>query len=125
MSLQGAVLVIVVVCALSPLTSAYWGDATWYNTGLGACGWWNNNGELVAAVSHVEYGWQANPNTAPVCGKCANVRADSNGNQVKVKIVDKCMGCNSGSIDLSPAAFGRLASLDAGRIKVSWDYVWC
>ncbi|XP_055350683.1 papain inhibitor-like [Paramacrobiotus metropolitanus] len=102
---------------------AFSGDATWYDVGLGACGQWSNNNQLVAAISPSQYGWHANPNTAAVCRTCASVRAG--GRQVKVKIVDKCDGCASGSIDLSPGAFQRLASLDTGRIRVTWDYVSC
>lgn len=43
---------------------------------------------------------------------------------VTVKVVDKCRGCNTNDIDLSPAAFERLANESLGRIQVTWDYVW-
>lgn len=41
---------------------------------------------------------------------------------VDATVVDLCPGCASGSIDLSPVTFEQLATLDAGRIQVSWDY---
>ncbi len=44
------------------------------------------------------------------------------GQWVDATIGDLCPGCSSGSIDLSPSAFQQLASLDAGRIQVSWDF---
>jgi hypothetical protein len=43
---------------LFALTQAFSGDGTYYNVGLGACGWWNSNGELVAALNAPQYGWQ-------------------------------------------------------------------
>jgi expansin (peptidoglycan-binding protein) len=45
------------------------------------------------------------------------------GKSVTVKVVDKCPGCKTDDIDLSPAAFQRLAPLPAGRIQVTWNYV--
>ena len=44
------------------------------------------------------------------------------GKFVDATVVDLCPGCASGSIDLSPGAFQQLASLDAGRIQVTWDF---
>ncbi|OMH83930.1 Papain inhibitor [Zancudomyces culisetae] len=102
----------------------YTGEGTYYDVGLGACGVTNSNSELVAAISHVEYGVNANPNNAPVCGKCALVTGPD-GKTVTVKIVDSCPACNSGSLDLSPTAFQKLAPLSAGRIKIKWSFVSC
>ncbi|XP_055351841.1 papain inhibitor-like [Paramacrobiotus metropolitanus] len=105
--------------------NAFKGDATFYAPGLAACGKTNKESDLIVAVSHVEYGKHANPNKAPVCGKCALVKADGTTKSVKVNVVDSCPGCNSGSVELSPAAFKKLASVDKGRIQVTWDYVKC
>lgn len=57
------------------------------------------------------------------CGACVQVRhgADS----VTVRASDRCHGCRHGGIDLSRAAFRRLAPLGAGRIAVSWRFVAC
>ena len=85
---------------------------------MGACGWQNTNDDLVAAVSQQVYGTQANPNASPVCGKCATI--NYGGNSVTVKIVDKCMGCKTGDIDMSPAAFKEIADQSLGRIPVTW-----
>jgi expansin (peptidoglycan-binding protein) len=35
---------------------------------------------------------------------------------------DECPGCGYGSLDLSPAAFSRLANLNAGDIPISWNW---
>ena len=99
------------------------GDGTYYSVSVGACGWTNTDTQLVAAVSTTVYGYQANPNTAPICGQCAVV--SFGGNNVKVTIVDKCMGCLPDDIDLSPAAFSAIASQILGRIEVTWVIVPC
>ncbi|PQE10847.1 Rare lipo A protein [Rutstroemia sp. NJR-2017a BBW] len=70
------------------------GDLTYYDVGLGACGWTNSDSEMVS------YG----------------------GKSVVVKVVDKCMGCKTDDLDLSPAAFTALAPESLGRIKGTW--VW-
>ncbi|KAJ8089124.1 hypothetical protein AAF712_010766 [Marasmius tenuissimus] len=94
-------------------------DVTWYHPGLGACGRQNGDNDLVAAVSQTVYnnwpGATANPNLNPICGRRARVVA--NGKTVDVTIVDKCMACATFDIDLSPAAFQKLAPLSVGRIK--------
>ncbi len=38
------------------LSSAFSGDGTYYDIGLGACGNTNNNNELVAALNAPQYG---------------------------------------------------------------------
>jgi expansin (peptidoglycan-binding protein) len=57
------------------------------------------------------------------CGACMVVRHDTD--SVLVRISDRCPGCRPGGLDLSRAAFRRLAPLGAGRIPVSWRYVAC
>ncbi|KAG7091825.1 hypothetical protein E1B28_008229 [Marasmius oreades] len=95
------------------------GDATFYTPGLGSCGRTNNANELVAAVASPVFdtfpGHTANPNNNPICGKTAVVTFG--GKSVTVTIVDRCPGCGSGGIDLSPAAFQKLAPLSQGRLS--------
>ncbi|KAI1814454.1 RlpA-like double-psi beta-barrel-protein domain-containing protein-containing protein [Poronia punctata] len=97
---------------LSPRKQTYAGEITYYEPGLGACGWTNGANELVAAVSPSQYSGN--------CGKRATIRKD--GKTVHVKVVDKCPGCKSGSIDVSPAAFKTLADLGVGRTGVTWSF---
>lgn len=97
------------------------GQATWYNTGLGACGWSSNDSQLVVAVSQAVYGNQPNPNNSPVCGK--QLRVNGPLGSVTVTVVDKCWGCATNDIDLSPAAFRAIGDPNVGRVTVSWNWV--
>ncbi|QYS99763.1 DPBB_1 domain-containing protein [Trichoderma simmonsii] len=100
--------------ALSPRQN--FGDITFYNTGLGACGSVNNDQELVAAVSAALFDSQS------VCGRSISV--NFNGATVNVQVVDRCAGCAFGDIDLSPSAFSALTgSLNAGRVQGSWNFI--
>ncbi|MEV7089042.1 RlpA-like double-psi beta-barrel domain-containing protein [Streptomyces sp. NPDC093085] len=107
--------------AAAPAGAQATGQATWYNTGLGACGWYNNDSELVVAISTDLYGSYPNPNNSPQCGR--QLRVNGPLGSVTVTVVDKCMSCATNDVDLSPAAFSRIGDLNAGRINVSWDWV--
>ncbi|KAL1928374.1 hypothetical protein VTP01DRAFT_2730 [Rhizomucor pusillus] len=100
---------------------AYSGDGTWYTPGLGSCGWDNSESQLVAALNADQMGNGGNPNKNPKCGKKAKVTYK--GKSVTVKIVDTCPTCSHGSLDLSPAAFKRLAPLSVGRIPIKFSFV--
>ncbi|OAA35425.1 Rare lipoprotein A (RlpA)-like protein [Metarhizium rileyi] len=92
------------------------GDFTYYNTGLGACGQNNNDGEMVAAVGHSLY-----DRTHP-CGR--RIRVHYRGRSVVVRVVDRCGGCSDNSLDLSPAAFVQVVgSLGPGRVQGSWEFI--
>ncbi|KAK2590946.1 hypothetical protein QQS21_011365 [Conoideocrella luteorostrata] len=92
------------------------GDFTYYNTGLGACGWTNNDNELVAAVGHNLFDSQR------PCGR--QIRVHYNGNSAVVKVVDRCGGCNDNSVDLTPAAFTEIVgSLGPGRVQGTWEFI--
>ncbi|KAI0820937.1 RlpA-like double-psi beta-barrel-protein domain-containing protein-containing protein, partial [Irpex lacteus] len=94
---------------------------TFYDVGLGACGHTNHDSELVAAVSHTIGYKGGNPNNNPVCGK--HIKINYQGKSVTVKVVDRCPGCATGSLDLSPTAFSKLASKSVGRLhNVKWTF---
>lgn len=61
------------------------------------------------------------------CYKCMKITNNKNKKKhVIVKIVDKCAGCVVGkAIDLTPAAFKKLADLDAGVVNISWKSIKC
>ncbi|KAI1460033.1 RlpA-like double-psi beta-barrel-protein domain-containing protein-containing protein [Annulohypoxylon moriforme] len=99
---------------------AFSGDMTYYAPGLGACGKYNNANDHIVAVAPAQYGNDANPNKAKVCGK--KIKIHYGGKTATATVVDKCPECASGSIDVSPAVFKQLASLDKGRVKVTWNY---
>ncbi|KAK3384834.1 RlpA-like double-psi beta-barrel-protein domain-containing protein-containing protein [Podospora didyma] len=99
------------------------GDFTYYAVGLGACGWWNNDSELVVAMAAGDFDPSpgGNPNKNPNCGK--KIKATYNGKTVTVKVVDRCAGCKKGDLDFSPTAFSKLANKSLGRIKGKWEFV--
>ncbi|KAJ7270732.1 hypothetical protein B0H12DRAFT_1229215 [Mycena haematopus] len=41
---------------------------------------------------------------------------------IQVKIVDRCVGCKIGDIDLTPTAFAALADMSLGRTSVTWQF---
>lgn len=98
----------------------YAGDLTYYDLGLGACGWddsGKDNSENIVALSHLLMGTQSNGN--PYCGK--SITVSYNGKTVKGVVRDKCMGCALDAIDCSKNMFLELfGTLDGGRHKVEW-----
>lgn len=82
--------------------------------GLGACGWTNGDNDAVVALSPSQYNNGAN------CGKWITIHG--NGKTTAARVVDLCPGCGSGSIDVAPAIFDDIASLDVGRTSVTWDF---
>ncbi|KAB5594584.1 hypothetical protein CTheo_1906 [Ceratobasidium theobromae] len=102
------------------------GQLTYFEIGLGACGWWNRNDEWVAAISHELYdnypGYAGgNPNNNPVCGRTASITYG--GKTITVGIVDRCEGCALWDVDLSPSAFQQFAPLASGRLYgATWHF---
>ncbi|PQE27565.1 allergen asp f7 protein [Rutstroemia sp. NJR-2017a BBW] len=89
------------------------GDITFYDAGLGACGWTTDGTtEAIIALPYELMGTQSNGN--PYCGLYVTI---SYGGKT---VVDKCMGCTGNSIDLSRAAWNQLASEDVGRTQAEW-----
>ncbi|AEO68335.1 uncharacterized protein THITE_52547 [Thermothielavioides terrestris NRRL 8126] len=100
------------------------GRFTYYNPGLGACGYTNTDSDYVVALSHADFDPSTpngNPNENPLCGK--KLRAAYNGKTVDVTVVDRCVACNSGDLDLSPAAFSALADLSVGVLQGTWNWL--
>ena len=99
-------------------TVSYSGEATYYAAdGTGACGFKASpNDLLVAAMNKSQY-------SKSRCGQCVLVTGPKG--TVKVRIVDLCPGCSHGDLDLSEEAFMAVASLSAGRVKITWHVVTC
>ncbi|RKP09104.1 rare lipo protein A [Thamnocephalis sphaerospora] len=100
------------------------GDGTYYDieAGLTACGERHTNKQLYAAVASSWF-TKSNPNRDPICKKCALVKGPKG--QVKVRINDKCPECSRDSIDLTPAAFDKIAKRKDGRVKITWSFTAC
>jgi len=93
---------------------------TYYDVGLGACGWTNTDSESVVALPFEFMGTESNGN--PYCGRMITITADASGKSTTAKVVDKCMGCDGYSIDLSPTAFSALADESVGRTGCKWYF---
>jgi expansin (peptidoglycan-binding protein) len=70
---------------------------------------------LFAALPPAEYA------SAAACGGYLQVSGP--GGSVRVKVIDQCPDCAAGHVDLSEAAFARLAPLSAGLVSVSYAAV--
>ncbi|ORX96405.1 hypothetical protein K493DRAFT_407244 [Basidiobolus meristosporus CBS 931.73] len=103
--------------------ASFTGDATYYDPGLGSCELTSTANELIAALNAPQYGSFPRPSNSPACSSCAMVQGPKG--SVKVKIVDKCPSCKHGDLDLSPAAFDRIADQAQGRVTITWSYVSC
>lgn len=89
------------------------GSATYYTVGLGSCGKTNSDSEMVAALS-------SEVMSKSYCGKSVTIKGPNG--SVSVTVVDTCPGCAAGDVDMSPAAFQKIAkSLDDGRVQISWS----
>lgn len=103
--------------------SVFSGDGTYYDTGLGACGWTNVDTDYIAAIGHGlfdQYTPNGNPNHNTLCGK--KIIAHYGGKSVEVTAVDRCEGCKPYDLDFSPAAFEQIADQLLGRIKITWQW---
>jgi expansin len=70
---------------------------------------------LFVALPPAEYG------SAAACGGYLQVNGPDG--SVRVKVIDQCPDCASGHVDLSEAAFAKLAPLSAGLINVTYAYL--
>ena len=97
------------------------GDITYYTAGLGACGITSDGDtQNVVALPHGLMGTQSNGN--PYCGKTITITCTTTGKTTTATVVDKCMGCDNYSIDLSNAAFLELDDLAVGRTTATWYF---
>lgn len=83
---------------------------------------------MIVAVSHLVYDASAksgstNPNENPLCGRKIRVWRDYEDGGVEVTVVDRCTGCKATDLDLSPTAFGILASKAEGRVRGNWRWL--
>jgi expansin (peptidoglycan-binding protein) len=72
-------------------------------------------GQLYVALSPGEYG------SAAACGSYVQVTGPDG--SVIVEVVDQCPPCQAGHVDLSEAAFARIAPLAAGLVPVTYHVI--
>ncbi|KAF8640794.1 hypothetical protein AX17_000443 [Amanita inopinata Kibby_2008] len=106
------------------------GQGTFYATGLGACGITNNDGDYIAAASHLLFdafpGYAGgDPNSNPICGRKVHVTRmlKDQGKSVTVAITDRCEACALTDLDLSPTAFNHLDDPSVGRFAMEWFWL--
>ncbi|WP_223199461.1 expansin EXLX1 family cellulose-binding protein [Solihabitans fulvus] len=94
------------------------GVATFYDSnGGGACSYDPGPDPLTAAMNWSDY------EDSKACGAYVLVRA-ANGARLTVRITNLCPApCRVGQLDLSAAAFARLAAPVAGEIPITWTLV--
>ncbi|MEU9193332.1 RlpA-like double-psi beta-barrel domain-containing protein [Streptomyces hundungensis] len=91
--------------------------ATFYSTGLGACGKVNNDADFVVALNSAQFGGGY---PGPQCGK--HIKITYKGKSATATIVDECPGCSYAGLDLSPGLFRHFASQDESVIYVDWKF---
>jgi expansin (peptidoglycan-binding protein) len=100
-----------------PAAATIAGTATHYVlTGTGNCSYPSPPADgLYVALSPAEY------HGAAACGGYVEVSGPDG--SVRAEVIDQCPPCASGHIDLSEAAFARIAPLSAGLVSVTYRAV--
>jgi len=96
--------------------ATYHGKATYFTPGLGACGYHDGSNDMILAISGAIYGKGGN------CNKLITITNTANGKTAVAKTRDMCPTCPSGNLDLSPAVFKKLGTLDKGVLPISWHF---
>ncbi|KAG1189059.1 hypothetical protein G6F36_004191 [Rhizopus arrhizus] len=104
----------------SPSSRTFSGSGTFYMPGLGSCGWKNSEKEMIVALNHAQMSNGGNSNNNRICGKHVTINGPKG--SVTAKVVDTCPGCSNGDIDMSPAAFKKIANLSQGRVSIKWSW---
>ncbi|ORY24587.1 RlpA-like double-psi beta-barrel-protein domain-containing protein-containing protein, partial [Naematelia encephala] len=101
--------------------TSHTGRATWFDVGLGNCGWYSQNSDYVLAMSEAFY----DENNGANCGQGVYLKNTANGNTAYAVMVDSCPGCSRDQVDLSPSLFKALASdgLGEGELTLTWHFL--
>jgi len=90
--------------------------ATWYQTGLGGCGIWNNPDDYIVALNFPMFGYVY---PGPMCFK--KITIEYQGKTAEAQITDSCEICpGDGGIDMSEGLFRHFADPAGGVIAVNW-----
>ncbi|KAI7863110.1 RlpA-like double-psi beta-barrel-protein domain-containing protein-containing protein [Spinellus fusiger] len=109
------------VAPAAPAKGSFSGDATFSDAGLGSCGTVSKDSELVVAVNAPQMANGANPSKNVNCGR--NIHIVGPKGSVIVKTTDTCEDCKKGDLVLTEAGFKKIADLDDGRVKITWNWV--
>ncbi|KAJ2851620.1 hypothetical protein IWW36_000943 [Coemansia brasiliensis] len=94
-----------------------------YNVANDACLSKSTDNDLVAALNKDQYEELKDKNGNPIrCYECIMIHGDKG--DVEVTIVDECPQCQTGMVNLSPAAF-TMATSQTESATVTWEFVVC
>lgn len=94
------------------------GRGTWYYPGLGNCGYTDDSNDDVVAMSKAFYDNNGGSN----CNQWIQIKNTKNGKVAYGKMRDSCPGCGYNDLDMSPAVFKQLGTLDQGVLSISWHF---
>jgi len=95
------------------------GRATWYETGLGACGYYDTDDELIVALNAASWAGGSH------CNERIQITNPANGRSCTATIRDMCPGCGPNDLDLSPTTFKTLDDdLGYGVFTIDWYYLY-
>ncbi|KAF9351346.1 hypothetical protein BGX26_010638 [Mortierella sp. AD094] len=98
------------------------GRSTWFSDITGSCDIDFDQGDMIVAMNEHQMG--SLQGSGSMCGK--KVRVYSGDRSVDLKVVDTCPSqyCNRGTLDLSQAAFRKLAGgLSKGVLSLRWEFI--
>lgn len=110
------------------------GDLTYYQAGLGACGWTDGQDDHIVSISHYVFdaagsssSTGGNSNDNPLCGMMIRAKrydeAVGGERSIDLKVADRCTGCQPDDLDTTIGAFEQLAPVASGRVDVTWAWL--
>jgi len=90
------------------------GQATYFATGLGACGKTNTDSDFIVALNSAQYG------SGGDCFKEIIITCD--GKTQRAQITDECPTCSYGSLDMSQGLFTAFKSTSVGVFQMQWQF---
>ncbi|MBW0478975.1 hypothetical protein O181_018690 [Austropuccinia psidii MF-1] len=93
-------------------SNSFHGKATFFDPGLGACGWTNSKDDFIVALNQAQYTQEK------WCGKKISITFGRKTHTAQ--ITDECPGCPFGGLDMSPALFKIFADEDVGVFYMNW-----
>jgi hypothetical protein len=111
--------------AISPTTTVLvvsycepFAELRWDDIGYGSCGTIIDDNANSIALPHGLMGAQSNGN--PYCGRTVSIKG-TDGSIHQATVADKCGGCDSYAIDLTPVLFNAVAPAGDGRVHgIQW-----
>ncbi|THU82908.1 hypothetical protein K435DRAFT_807919 [Dendrothele bispora CBS 962.96] len=95
----------------------HFGDATFFEVGLGNCGVVSKDSDKIVAIPKELY----DRNNGGNCFQWVKITDQRNGNVHFGQTFDSCPGCGDG-LDLSPSLFQEFADLGVGRFPIKWNF---